>query len=138
MDKKISIFKYKMDKKKLLILLLAALGILLMLFSLSDGSDESSSDTSLSSYKKNLERELSELCSSVSGAGKCKVSVSFSEGERAEYRGTNKISSAPPKILGITILSEGADRSEVRSALTECMTAMFDIGSNRVAVLKMK
>ena len=64
--------------------------------------------------------------------------VSFSEGERSEYRGTNKISESPPKVLGITVIAEGGGKSEVKSALTECMTALFDIGSNRVAVLKMR
>ena len=140
MDKKLDFKAFlKGDKKKITIIVIALLGALLMLLSLGDKGEEEVKDCeSLSEYKERLEEELSEICSSVSGAGRCKVSVSFSEGERAEYRGTNKISSTPPRILGITVLSEGAERSEVRSALTECMTALFDIGSNRVAVLKMK
>lgn len=127
------------DKRKLGMIIIAALGILLILFSLSGEKGENSTDSlELDGYKKTLEKELSELCSSVSGAGKCKVKVTFSEGAHAEYRGNNKISETPPKVLGITIISEGGDKSEVKIALTECMTALFDVKANRVAVLKMK
>lgn len=131
----------KNDRKKLIALIVAAIGVLLMLLSVpskSDASKSASDSGTLAEYKKELEKELSELCSSVSGAGKCKVKVSFSEGERSEYRGTNKISEVPPRVMGITIISEGGGKAEVKNALTECMTAMFDIKANRVAVLKMK
>lgn len=131
----------KGDKKKLLAVLLAVFGMLLILFSApgkSEKKEEEQGSVSLSEYKKELEEDLSELCSSVSGAGKCRVSVSFSDGAKTEYRGTNKISETPPKVLGITVIADGGDKPEVRAALTECMTSMFDIKANRVAVLKGK
>ena len=141
MDSKERIMKFiNGDKKRITLIAVAVIGVLLILLSLG-GGDESTADTpdgSLEEYKANLEAELAELCSSVSGAGQCKVTVSFSEGEKTEYRGTSKISTTPPKILGITVLAEGGDRAEVRGALTDCLTALFDIGANRVAVLKMK
>lgn len=135
------IVSIKKDKKRLTMIILAALGILLLLVSApssKSGGSEAETADSLSEYKKNLEAELSELCSSVKGAGRCRVKVSFSEGERAEYRGSNKIAETPPRVLGITVVAEGADRADVKAALTECMCAMFDIGANRVAVLEMK
>lgn len=127
------------DKKKLSMLVLAVLGILIILFSLpGEKRDGGSGESTLADYKQELEKELSELCSSVSGAGKCRVKVSFSEGEHVEYRGANRISQTPPRVLGITIVCEGGDKAEVKAALIECMSAMFDIGANRVAVLKMR
>ena len=133
--------RIKGDKKKLVALLLLAVGLLLILFSPSSRSEKEengNASSSLSEYKRELEEDLSELCSSIEGAGKCRVSVSFSEGAKAEYRGTNKISETPPKVLGITVIAEGGDRADVKTALTECMTSMFDIKRNRVAVLKMR
>ena len=84
MDKNFSIREYvKADKKRAFALIALALGVLLILLSLS-GTDKkavSSSDGTLAEYKAELEKELSELCSSIEGAGKCVVRVSFAEAE---------------------------------------------------------
>ena len=126
----------KGDKRKILTVVLLAAGLLLMLFSSKVGSTESAAEDSLSKYKRELEKDLSELCSSIDGVGRCEVRVTFSEGERVEYRGTNKVSETPPKVLGVTVVCDGGGRADVRAAITECMVALFDIGANRVAVVK--
>ena len=62
------------DKKRLIMLLSLLLGVLLVLFSLPSGEDKAESEVgTLEEYKARLESELSELCSSVEGAGKCRV-----------------------------------------------------------------
>lgn len=124
------------DKKRLVILLAALFGLILMLFGSGGDSGGSDESATLSEYKSSLEEELSELCSSIDGAGKCRVTVSFSEGESVSYHGSNVSSTTPPKVLGVTVVSEGGDKIEVKRAISECMTALFDIGSNRVCVLK--
>lgn len=124
----------KGDKRKILTVVLLAAGLLLMLFSSKVGSTESAAEDSLSKYKRELEKDLSELCSSIDGVGRCEVRVTFSEGERVEYRGTNKVSETPPKVLGVTVVCDGGGRADVRAAITECMVALFDIGANRIAV----
>ena len=126
----------KGDKRKILTVVLLAAGLLLMLFSSKVGSTESAAEDSLSKYKRELEKDLSELCSSIDGVGRCEVRVTFSEGERVEYRGTNKVSETPPKVLGVSVVCDGGGRADVRAAITECMVALFDIGANRVAVVK--
>ena len=129
------------DKKRLYMILAAVLGVLLVALSLAgdkNSDKESRSIDSLTEYKQNLESELSELCSSIDGAGRCVVRVSFAEGVKTEYKGTNKVSETPPRVLGITVVSDGGGSAEVRNAITECMTAMFGIGANRVAVLEMR
>ena len=141
LDKKFNLKEYvKADKKRAFILIALAVGVLLILLSLSgtDKKDSSSSEGTLAEYKAELEKELSELCSSIEGAGKCTVTVSFAEGVKTEYKGNNKISETPPRVLGITVVSDGGANAEVKSAITECMTALFDIRSNRVAVLQKK
>ena len=137
--KKISGFIARMpsDKKRFLIIL-GAIGILLILFSSFSGGEEAIKEDSLQEYKENLESELAELCSSVAGAGKCRVSVTFSEGERIEYKGSNKTSVTPPRVLGVTVICQGADSPSVKAAISDCMTSLFDISSKRVCVLKMK
>ena len=126
----------KGDKRKILTVVLLAAGLLLMLFSSKVGSTESAAENSLSKYKRELEKDLSELCSSIDGVGRCEVRITFSEGERVEYRGTNKVSETPPKVLGVSIVCDGGGRADVRAAITECMVALFDIGANRVAVAR--
>lgn len=124
-------------KKKVLLAAIVALGIIVILLSLGGGEDTASSE-SLSDYKKRLEGEIEELCSSVEGAGRCRVTVTFEEGESLEYRGTAVVGSAPPKVLGVTVVCEGGGSSEVRADISRAMVALFDIGTNRVCVLKMK
>ena len=137
MDKK-GIVKelFKGDKKRRATVVLLVAGLLLMLFSSKVGSTESAAEDSLSKYKRELEKDLSELCSSIDGVGRCEVRITFSEGERVEYRGTNKVSETPPKVLGVSIVCDGGGRADVRAAITECMVALFDIGANRVAVAR--
>ena len=138
MDNVIKFFKdIKNDKRKLISLMLALCGILLIFISSSQKGDTGDTE-GLTEYKERMEAELSELCSSVKGAGRCRVTVSFAEGERYEYKGSNVISSEPPRVLGVTVVCEGGGSVEVKRALSECMSALFDIGKNRISVLEMK
>ena len=94
-------------------------------------------DSSLEEYKAQLESSLAELCASVDGAGRCRVMVSFESGESLEYKGGNLISSSPPRVLGVTVLCKGGDKDRIKSEITEMMSALFDIGKNRICVLKL-
>lgn len=124
------------DKKRLMIFAAAAIGILMMLipFGNSDGKGE----VSLDEYKAALEEEIAELCSRVEGVGRCTVCVTFAEGEQVQYRSSNVVSSTPPRVMGVAIVCEGAGSPLVRAAIIDCMTSLFDIGSNRVSVLEMR
>jgi hypothetical protein len=86
MAKPISFLGIISDKKNLKFLIIAAAGVLLLIISLfMGGGDRSakSTDISLGEYKLRLEEELSGICSSVEGAGKCRVMITFSEGGAA-------------------------------------------------------
>lgn len=126
------------DKKTLVTVAIGLVGILLVLLSLGGGSDTEISKDGLEEYKSRLEAELEALCESIDGAGRCRVTVSFSEGERLEYKGSSLIGSEPPRVLGITVVCDGGDDSYIKNSISDCMTALFDIGSNRVCVLKLK
>lgn len=130
----------KENKRILKIGLIAALGIVLILISSSVGASEKNEkdgEITLDEYKERLEAELSDLCSDVQGVGKCRVFVTFERGEQNTYKGSAVTETKPPKVLGITVICKGADSDRVRSELTDMLTSLFDIGSNRVAVLKL-
>lgn len=129
------------SKKLLAVLLIAALGILLIILSSSYGGREASNEEvekiGLEEYKENMENEIAALCSSVSGVGRCRVFITFERGEETVYKGSSVVEIRPPKVKGVMIACRGAESDGVRSQLTDMMTALFDIGSNRVAILKL-
>lgn len=125
-------------KGALLTLILAVIGVLLIL--IPTGSEEARADdmVTLEEYKLKLEDELTDLCHSVKGVGRCRVMVTFLRGEENTYKGSVLIESKPPRVLGVSIVCQGADNDSVRAYLTEMICALFDIGANRVAVLRLE
>ncbi len=128
----------KQDKKRIFILAIGVIGLILVMLSSFESDNTQSENSTLSEYESKLEDELSKMCSSIKGVGKCSVKVTFEEGERTEYRGSNVSASYPPKVLGIAVICDGADKDNVRADITECLTALFDIGANRISVLRMR
>lgn len=128
------------NKRNLCLIIIAVVGCILV-FSSAIGSfakeEEPSSGDSLSEYKSALENELSELLSRVSGAGRCVVTVSFSEGERLEYKGSVLIGRRPPTVEGVTVLAAGGGSDSVRREISEIISALYGIGHNRICVLKL-
>ena len=128
------------DKKKLLgIFLILFVGILLIILSAAPSSGEAKEggEQTLEEYKARLEGELAEICSSVRGVGKCRVMITFERGAENSYRGSQLIESKPPRVLGVSVICRGGDSAEVKSELCELISALFDIGRNRIAVLKL-
>lgn len=127
------------NKKSVLIFFLFVLGIIMLIFSSSVFSDENEEQKAeeLVEYKAKLELELAEVCSSVSGVGRCKVTVSFERGEERIYKGSLLIESKPPKVMGVAVVCRGADSDKVRGEIVNIMCALFDIGANRVTVSKL-
>ena len=126
------------DKKRLYLLLALGVSIALIILPAFLDGDAVENTDSLSAYKAQLEGELTELCASVRGVGKCTVTVSFSEGEKHEYKGTAIIGTTPPRVMGVTVVCDGGSSDRVRADICELMRALFDIGSNRIAVLERK
>lgn len=119
-------------------LLLGALLLALILIALSSaGVEPEAAEDSLSLYRERLEKELAELCSSVEGAGECRVFITFSEGESYEYQGGQIKATHPPKVLGVTVLCEGGGRTAVKARISELVGALFDVGANRICILKL-
>ena len=136
MDKIISYFKG--NRKRALVFLFVGVGLLLVMLSSIQGGDADTSDgVTLREYKSELESELAGLCSKINGVGKCYVIVSFERGEQNTYKGSTLIESKPPKVLGVSVICKGANSDYVRSEIINMMSSLFDIGTNRIAVLKL-
>ena len=109
-----------------------------------------------------LQDLLSAILSSMDGAGKVKVLLTQSEGERTIYQtdlqeGENNIEESTviisgagkeqiglvkqtlaPKYLGAIILCQGADKASVRLAIVEAVSSATGLSTDKIAVLKMK
>lgn len=117
-------------------------------------------------YTKELDSELADILCKVEGAGKVEIILTVAKGEETIYQtnsnqtsdehGSNiKIDTVvisnssrnetglitrvdPAKYLGAIVLCQGADRSAVRLAITEAVSKITGLGSDRICVLKMK
>ena len=135
------IFSFLKERKRpaLLIALICEGLFLIALSSLpSEEAGEGVETQTLAEYKAELEAELESVCSSVSGVGKCRVVVTFERGAENTYKGSNLIESKPPRVMGVSVVCRGAESDTVRAELTNMLSALFDIGKNRIAVLKLE
>ena len=112
-------------------------GVFLLSFPSRQQDTAESESSALEEYKAELEDQLTQLCSSVEGVGKCKVMVTFSKGEENTYKGSAIVQTKPAVVLGVTVVCEGGSSKSVSAEITRMMCALFDIGANRVAVLKL-
>ncbi len=144
------------------------IGIALMLLpgiSESDtGTKQSKSNNEI--YTEKLDSKLADILCKVEGAGRVEVILTVAQGEQTVYQ-TNTNQSAsdqstdtkidtvivsnstreevglvmrvdPVKYLGAIVLCQGADRAAVRLAVTEAVSKITGLGSDRICVLKMK
>lgn len=127
------------NKRSIIIFALLLCGIFMLIFSSSTATESPQNEQieGLDEYKKRLEAELADICSSVSGVGRCRVTVTFERGEEKIYKGSSLIETRPPKVMGVTVVCKGADSDLVKAEIVGMMSALFDIGANRIAILKL-
>ncbi|MCD7722372.1 MAG: hypothetical protein LUH82_00255 [Clostridiales bacterium] len=116
------------------------------------------------SYVNGLDEQLSEIISSMDGVGECKVMITLkataesvyatdeensgtdsSYSEKSEYviyDGENADSPILlkenfPEIEGVAVVCAGGDSVQVKEKIINCVTALFNLPSNRVSVSKM-
>ena len=144
------------------VLILAA-GLFLMLLP-SGGKEKTAApvQTESQTEAEDLEGRLSEILSSVQGAGKVKVLLTESRGEQTVYQtdiqeredaldedtvivtGSDRSQQGlicqriPAKYLGAVIVCQGADKAVVRSALVEAVSNATGLSTAAITVLKMK
>lgn len=138
-----------------ILLLLAVLGILLLLFGgigSAEGGAASSSDTLLTEaeeYRRTLEKELEELCSSVRGVGRIDILLTLDGSSYAVYakNGTGESASYAavggeclllardyPAVRGVAAVCDGGSDPAVCAEITSLLSASLNIGKNRIYI----
>lgn len=119
---------------------------------------------SVSEYKRTLEEQLSKVVGNIAGAGKCSVMITFETGSENVYAYNSSgskdeksdefkyeylvidgddgeqavlVKRVEPQIKGVVVVCEGGDDKGVKEKIIGCVTALFDISTNRVSVNKM-
>lgn len=115
---------------------------------------------------KNIDDDLEEILSKISGAGKVEVLLTVSKGEETVYQTNENISESsdsvnsnidtviitdsnrneqgivtridPAEYLGAVVLCQGADSPSVRLAIIEAVSKITGLGADSICVLKMK
>ncbi len=137
-------------KGKWSLLLLGLLGVLLLLFGGNLGAEEERTDFSgdTEAYRAALTEEVTRLCSQVRGAGRVSVMLTLETGERQVYaeNANGGIASSggkgilletrAPRVYGVAVVCEGGGDAAVRRELTSLLSAVLDVGTNRVYIGK--
>ena len=106
------------------IVLCFALGILLVFLGTESDTEEV--------YAVSTEESISDFCSAIEGVGECRVLLSY------ERVGASWGNDGREVIVGIVVVCEGGNSDSVRRRLTEALSSLYGIGTNRIRVEKMK
>lgn len=135
----------KLDKAlrgKLLLILVGVLGVGLILFgSCEKETQEEALPTEFEAcelYRLTLQKEAEELCRQVKGVGDVAVYITLEKGEVTTYSGSKVTSVTPPVVAGVAVVCEGGDSDRVKKEVSGLLSAMLDIGVNRIYISSMK
>lgn len=150
---------------KIVIIIVAFLIILFILFNnfgFTDKKKITTDNEQTSIYIENLESKLSKVLSNVDGAGKVNVVISYESGKETVLatkktttkieNGKSEIEETPiivngktvtikelnPKIIGVLIVSQGANSLMVKKRLQQATISLLDININQIEILTMK
>lgn len=149
------------------VFLVLLLGIALML--LPEGgknTEQPQLATETKAQPLTLQEQLSQLLSSMEGAGKVQVLLTTAKGEKTIFQTESDTSSDersdtskektvlvtdssrnqtglvtqtdPPTYLGAVVLCQGAEDSRIRLAITEAVSNATGLGYHKITILKMK
>ena len=166
LNKKLNKFTDFLKKYKYVALILL-IGIVLMTLPTNKEKKVEDTNIVASTTKTiSFEQHLAEVFQQINGVGKAKVLLTESSGEEIIYQtdtntsasensSSNQISTViisgadraeagliqqviPPKYLGAVVICQGADSPAVRLAITDALSKITGLGSDRISVLKMK
>lgn len=153
---------FEWGRKYRYILLILLVGLLLLTLPEQETSEPVSEPTVTEGETPDLQKELSEILSHVSGAGKVEVLLTPSAGEEIVYqtdedrsetnirRETVIVTRAdredvglikqinPPVYQGAIVVCEGADSAQVCLSIVEAVMSVTGLTSDHITVLKMK
>ncbi len=131
----------KLLKKENMVLLILG-GLLLVVIGIPVKKEESKTvmeegiypvteaDYSVDEYSANLEKQLEEMLSKVSGVGDVEVMITLKTT-------TEKEGIIYPQVEGVLVSCQGAGRGSVNAEITEALQALFNLDAHKVKVLSM-
>lgn len=153
------------EKYKYVILVLI-IGVVLMILPENKSTDHTGTRDSLQQAVIPLNEQIAELLSKVDGAGKVEVMLSIETGEEILYQFDEDINTGeqtntskketvvitdsqrneiglikqtnPPNYLGAIIVCQGADSPRVQLALSDAVSKITGLSTDRISILKMK
>lgn len=153
------IFDFIQKQKYVLIVILV--GIVLMFLPIKETAKTETKTIAKSVNTNTTEKQLEEILTRVSGAGRVSVMLTEIRGEETHYQtdidksdGQSREDTViltdaqrtqnglitqvnPPVYLGAIIVCDGADDPAVRLAIVEAVTKITGLGANNISVLKM-
>ena len=105
------------------------------------------------------QKQLEALLSAIDGAGRVRLMLTLSSGEQIIYQTDSRTVTASgsttqetqtvfrqpavqstvyPTYQGALVVCDGAERASVRLAVTQAVSSLTGLGSNKIAVVKMK
>lgn len=143
----------KLDKSKLIILLMGLTGIALMLMSSLDGQQEpqeTAEYTEVGFYTSYLEERIIDLCNSIYGVSDTKVFLTLDTSSEYVYQDDGasdflilsgdggetavKLCEIYPRVRGIAVVCVGGDIPRVKEAVTELLSAALGLPTNKIKV----
>ncbi len=153
-------------KKYKYVLLVIIIGILLMTIPFSTKTDDQQLPQKVQTEAPGMEDRLIKILSQIQGAGKVSVMLTESAGEETIYQTDQNISVSdsnsttqkdtvtitddkrsengliiqviPPKYQGAVVVCQGADNATVRLAISEAVSSLTGLGTDRITIVKMK
>ncbi|MBQ3150371.1 MAG: hypothetical protein IJB86_03905 [Clostridia bacterium] len=163
--------KIKKDKKSLIIVTVCVViitGLLLSELSASGTEKPPQEQKEEAVYEQELEKRLTELISTIDGAGEAKVMITLKNGEESVFAKNSgmesdegdaqrlqseqeyvilksgseesglKLKTVYPEVSGVAVVCHGAESPYVRQRIISTVTAVLGISSAKVSVVKMK
>ena len=129
----------QMKKQDWIVVIL--IGILLLIVALPSTDTQKSTGTygnteeenETNSYRKELEKELCEILSEMTGVGKVKVMITLKE-ENSSYFSTNQTC----EVEGVVVVAEGGDNAVVANDILEVVMSLFPVDAHKITIVKMK
>ncbi len=139
------------DKTKLTVILMAAVGMALLLFSgLGSGQEETASYQDVGFYTEYLEQRIVGLCNSVEGVENAAVFLTLDCSSEYIYSSDGAsdflilsgsggeeavlLQEIYPRVRGIAVVCTGGELPRVRETLTELLSAALDLPTHRIRI----
>ena len=147
------------------VVLILVIGVLLMLIPFGEKKQEQVRQASLPAEDSDDTKELTEILSQIKGAGKVSVMLTVKTGKSTVYQNDENVTGGEggsirqdtvivtdenrvqsglvqhevaPEYRGAIIVCQGADNPEVRLHIIEAVASVTGLGTDKIAVLKMK